>query len=113
MSILITNYKVHNQRGTISGKYCIFVKPFAIPKFEPSNLDFCIHITDNHTMKFLLYHFMHKNELQWCLTSSKKASVRLMSAIASCSVKPTDNIVFVDIVFETPSNVFSRGYGSL
>ena len=31
-----------------------FVKPIVIPKFEPSDFDFYIHITDNHIIKFIL-----------------------------------------------------------
>ena len=55
-----------------------------------------------------------ENEFQWCLTSSRKTCVRLMSAIASCFVNPEDNIAHflltnVDIAFETHSDVLSRG----
>ena len=34
--------------------YCTFVKFIVIPKFKPSDLDLCIHITHSNMMKFLL-----------------------------------------------------------
>ena len=53
------------------------------------------------------------NEPTWSLTSSKKAGVKLMTTIASCFEKLEYHIVFVDIVFETPFDVFSKEWGSL
>ena len=39
----------------------IFVKHIVIPKFEPSDFDFNIHIIDSNTMNFLLENFRHWN----------------------------------------------------